>query len=203
MTIQTQIIPATPPALSVRSKRFSVLEYQRMIATGIIRSGEKLELREGWLVYKMTVNPPHAASIRRTVRVLTKLLPKGWCQQAQLPISLLDSVPEPDIAILRGVEEDYDKRHPTAADSPQVTEVADSSLDEDRVDAARMYARAKIPVYWIINIPEEQIEVYTDPTGDCDEPAYRSRRDYHRGEDVPLILDGVEVARIPVNELLP
>ena len=203
MTVLTQTPAAKIPLLALRTRRFSVVEYQQMIDTGIIRSGEKVELREGWLVYKMTVKPPHAASIRRTVRVLTKLLPSGWCQQAQLPIALPESVPEPDVAVLRGVEEDYDKRHPTPADTTQVVEVADSSVEEDRTEAAPMYARASIPVYWIINIREQQIEVYTDPTGDCDEPAYRLRRDYRRGDEVPLMLDGVEIARIPVNELLP
>ena len=82
-------------------------------------------------------------------------------------------------------------------------EVADSSLQPDRTVKGRIYARAAIPLYWIINVPDHQIEVYTDPTGPCPNPNNQQRRDYRAGDSVPLVLDGQEIGSIPVNDLLP
>ena len=196
-----------PPGFSMAPplwmRRFTVAEYLRLLDTGFFCEGEPIELWEGWLVYKMPHNPPHAASVRRTAKRVDRLLPNGWCSQAQLPILLSDSAPEPDVAVLRGEEAEFDVRLPESRDVAMLIEVSDSTLARDRTVMARMYARASIPIVWIANIPDGQVEVYTDPTGDCDEPTYRNRRDYPRGEDVPLVLDGVEVGRIPVAELLP
>ncbi len=83
-------------------------------------------------------------------------------------------------------------------------EVADSTLARDRTLKARLYARASVPVYWIVNIPDRQIEVYTDPSGpDAADPSYRQRRDFAAASAVPLVLEGRTTATIPVSELLP
>jgi Uma2 family endonuclease len=94
-------------------------------------------------------------------------------------------------------------RHPAPQDTGLVVEVSDSTLQDDRTLKARLYARSAIPVYWIINLIAGQVEVYTDPTGPDPSPAYRQRQDYSAADAVPLVLDGVEVARIPVRDLLP
>jgi Uma2 family endonuclease len=184
-------------------KRFTVQEYHRLIEAGVLREGERVELREGWLVYRMTVNPPHAVIVTLVSDRLAALLPPGWSRRVQQPITLAASEPEPDTSVVRGNTIDYLTRHPTATEAGLLVEVSDSSLDEDRTEMGRMYARANIPIYWIVNIPEQQVEVYTDPTGECNDSVYRNRRDYHRDEEVPLVLGGVEIARIPVADLLP
>ena len=84
-----------------------------------------------------------------------------------------------------------------------LVEVAESSLDHDRTVKGRAYSRVAISVYWIINLCDRQVEVYTDPTGPAPRPAYRARRDYGEADAVPLVLDGHEIARIPVRDLLP
>ena len=78
-------------------------------------------------------------------------------------------------------------------------EVTRTTAAKDR-RLARVYGPGGIPVYWIVNVPKRELEVYTDP-----DPAvgYRSRVDYRPGQDVPVIIDGQEVGRIPVAELLP
>jgi Uma2 family endonuclease len=81
-------------------------------------------------------------------------------------------------------------------------EVADSTLDMDRELKALVYARAEIQVYWIINLIDSRLEVFTDPIGGKS-PSYRKQRNYAATQAVPLALDGKEVARIPVSELLP
>jgi Uma2 family endonuclease len=193
-----QAAPAKP-----RLRRFTVDEYHRLIDAGILREGEQVELREGIVVQRMTINPPHAVVVGLTSKRIDRVLPVGWVTRVQQPVTFTRSEPQPDITVARGDERDYVGRHPTAESTGLLVEVSDSSLDEDRADTGAIYARYRIPVYWIVNINEAQVEVYTDPSGDCDEPAYRTRRDYHRDDEVPLILNGIEIARIPVRDLLP
>src|SRR5262249_30052747 len=159
--------PATLPLpYMTRLRRFTVDEYHQLIAAGIIREGEPVELREGWLVSRMTHNPAHAVTVVLTFKTVGPRLPAGYTFRVQLPITLSESEPQPDIAIARGTDRDYLVRHPLPADLPALIEVSDSSLDEDREEMGQMYARVSIPVYWVINIPDSQVEVYTDPTGD-------------------------------------
>lgn len=84
-----------------------------------------------------------------------------------------------------------------------MAEVADTSLDTDRGPKAVAYARNGLPVYWIINLVDSLIEVYTDPDAAATPPAYRARTDYRPGQDVPIVLDGTAVASVPVADLLP
>src|SRR5262249_37118945 len=182
--------------------RFSVPQYHRLIETGILTDNDRVELLEGWIVEKMPHNPPHNISITRINRRLHRVLPDEWLLQVQGAITLRDSEPEPDFAIVRGPEKVYFHRKPVARDVALLIEVADSTLLLDRHDKGRLYAQARIPEYWIINLVDGQVEVYTQPKAGRS-PVYRQRRDYGATESVPLILEGHTVAPIPVRELLP
>lgn len=83
-----------------------------------------------------------------------------------------------------------------------MVEVADSSLERNRTVKLRIYAWGRIPVYWIINLPDRQVEVYGDPTGQAKSPRYRQRRYYRNGFSVPVVVAGEELGR-PVALLLP
>ena len=190
------------PPLPVR--RFTVDEYHRMIQAGILGEDDDVELLEGWIVPKMPRNPAHDAMISIIMMdVLTPRLPAGWHCRGQSAITTTDSEPEPDIAVVRGPERDYLARHPGPADMALVVEVADSSLERDRTIKVRIYARDSVPVYWIVNLVEHQVEVYTDPTGPDPAPTYRTRRIYRPGDLVPFVVDGRELGPIPAQELLP
>jgi hypothetical protein len=84
-----------------------------------------------------------------------------------------------------------------------IIEVSDTSLRRDRTVKGALCARASIPVYWIINLQDGRIEVYTEPVGAGGDARYSRRRSYGISKSVPLILDGLEVARIPVSKILP
>jgi len=199
MNIQMQTVCEEPLSL----RRFTVAEYHRMIAAGILQEGEPYELLEGWIVRKMTRNPPHDLALVLLGDEIRRLLPAGWFPRNQSAATTEESEPEPDLAVVRGQPRDFARRHPGPTEVGLIVEVADSSLQHDRGFKGRAYARAAFPIYWIVNIPDSQIEVYTDPTGPDPEPAYRQRRDYTATEAVPLILDGVEIGQIPVRDLLP
>jgi Uma2 family endonuclease len=192
-----------PPALAPWLHRFSVDDYHRMIQTGILSEDEKVELLNGWIVQKMTRNPPHDMAVGLVHDELRAVLPAEWVLRGQCAVTTSESEPEPDVAVVRGPHRRYAANHPGPGDTGLVIEVADSSLDRDRTVKGPIYARDNVPVYWIVNIPDDLLEVYTDPSGPADEPAYRQHRDYRRTEAVPVILDGREVGTIRVRDLLP
>lgn len=182
--------------------RMSVDQYHTLARAGIL-ADEPIELLEGWLAQKMTKNPPHTTTTRYVKRALEGAMPSGWFVDAQEPITLADSEPEPDIVVVRGDFKDYQKRHPGPAEVAIVIEVSDSTLQRDRGLKKRVYARAKIAVYWLVNLIDNQIEVYTDPTGPTKIPDYREQKNYGRADSLPLILNGHEIAQFAVQDLLP
>jgi hypothetical protein len=203
MSTPTPISPLTWTIPQVPVRRLTVEEYHGMIAAGILKADERIELLEGLLVPKMTRHPPHDLTLGLLEDMLIPCLPAGWFHRGQSAITTADSEPEPDGAVCRGRRRDFDTRHPRAEDTGLAIEVADSSLEQDRTIKLRIYARSRIPIYWIVNIPERQIEVYSQPTGPTADPTYLHRQDYRPGDSVPLVLDGREVARIAVADLLP
>jgi hypothetical protein len=78
-------------------------------------------------------------------KAVIALLPGGGSVSTQFPVALEDSEPEPDLVIVRGTADDFRERHPGSDEIGLVVEVADSSLQRDRADKGRMYARARIP----------------------------------------------------------
>lgn len=183
--------------------RLSVGQYHEMIRTGILTADDPVELLAGWLVYKMPKNPPQRIATRLTQKTLESVVPTGWYVDAQEPLTLGDSEPEPDVMIVRGETRDYRDRHPGPENVALIIEVADSTLERDRGVKRMIYARAGIPMYWIINILESVVEVYDNPSGPSEEADYRNRRDYGVSDLVSLMIDGREVSRVAVRELLP
>lgn len=184
-------------------RRFSVDEYHRLTELGILTEDDNLELIEGYLVLKMARNPPHDGTVHRMLKHLNRVLPQPWEVRVQSAVSLSDSEPEPDLAVVRDDPDGYTIRHPGPADVGLVIEVSDSTLLGDRADKGRIYARAGMACYWIINLPDRHVEVYTSPSGATAAPAFGQRQDYRPGDAVPLELDGRQIGSFPVTGLLP
>ena len=181
----------------------TVEQYHAMIRGGILESGAPIELLEGWLVTKMTKNPPHSAATARTRRQLDAILPEGWSVETQEPLTTADSEPEPDVAVIRGLREDYVEAHPGPNDVGLVVEVADSSLQRHLSWKKHIYASAGISVYWIVNLIDRQVEVFTNPSGPGPRADFATSQVFRPGDEVPLRLEGKEIGRIAVAELLP
>jgi hypothetical protein len=182
--------------------RFTVDEYHRMIEVGLLLEGARIELLDGWIVDKMTTNPPHVFSLGRLYRWFNKVCPEDLIIRTQSPITLARSEPEPDLSLAVGPDSRYLKRHPGPRDLHLVIEIADSSLLDDRRIKGRLYAESRLPQYWIINLVDFRVEVYTQPRAGK-KPSYRQCQEYGRDASVPLIIDEKEIAQIPVRELLP
>ncbi len=201
MSTQTVHLPLLGTMAGFR--RFSVAEYHKLIDIGLLTENDNLELIEGYLILKMSRNPPHDSCIHLTLRMLLRCLPPDWSLRIQSALTLSDSEPEPDLAVVRGDERAYASHHPFPADVGLVIEVADSTLLGDRADKGRIYARAGLPIYWIINLIDRQVEVYSSPSSSGPSPAYAQRINYGANDQVPLVLDGTLAANIPVCDLLP
>ena len=180
--------------------RLTLEQYEAMVDSGIFTGRDKVHLINGYLVAKMTQNTPHATADDLCGDLLNRVIPPGWYVRVAKPIRLPteSSEPEPDRCVVRGGIRDYSARHPGPADVALAVEVADSSLDDDRMQAD-IYGRAGIPVYWIINLIDRQIEVYSNPG-----PAgYQSLEVYVPPHVLTVMINGVEVGEIPVAEILP
>jgi Uma2 family endonuclease len=182
-------------------RRFTVAEYHRLIDAGILDEDDRVELLEGWIVSKMAHNPPHDSMIDLVYGEVEALLPAGWYLRVQSAITTDDSEPEPDLVAVRGPRGRYAHRHPGPADVALLVEVADTSLSHDRNFKGPLYARAGIAVYWIVNLPESRVEVYTDPSGTDPDPRYRQQRHYGIEDSVPVVIDGREVGQVAVRKL--
>jgi Uma2 family endonuclease len=192
------IAPSTlrPPPAN-RLARFSVEQYHRMIASGAFTEDDRVELLAGWVVEKMAKNPTHSIVTGKLQHAIEAQLAASWHVRNQEPITLSDSEPEPDLAVVRGTHDDYAQSHPGPTDIAFVIEVADSTLRDDRWKQA-IYARAGIAVSLIINLPDQNVELHTNPsTG-----GYRSQQVHQVDDEVLLSVEKSTIA-FRLRDLLP
>jgi Uma2 family endonuclease len=194
--------PAGPIRIPWPLYRMSLEQYESLIATGFFAKHDDVHLINGYVVNRMAESPEHGAVcdvIRRTMEVIL-LAVAGWHARGQngLKIPSQVSIPRPDLAIVRGDWRDYLNRYPESRDTALVVEVSVSSLDEDRA-MADIYAAGGVPVYWIVNVDDGQVEVYSDPGPS----GYQSHEVLAPGHVLSVMVNGVEVGEIPVADILP
>lgn len=137
-------------------------EFERMVEQGLFRD-ERVELLRGSLVEMSPRGTRHAAVIQRLTTKLVPLLAGRAEVRVQSPLAVAqDSLPAPDLAVVACG--DTDLAHPTTAFL--VIEVAESSLNKDRLVKAALYAAAGVEEYWIVNLSSGIIEIHSHPTGD-------------------------------------
>ena len=159
---------------------------------------------EGNLVEKMTQNPPHSVTVGLCDDVIRAAPPAGWHTRQEKPVRIpsRDSMPEPDVwppEVTRGTGS---RGHPGPADVALVVEVADSTVEDDRA-MALTYGGGGVSIYWIVNVRDRQIEVYSGPSGPSEPLGYRHCDVLLPGDVVPLMLEGREVVVFPSADLLP
>lgn len=183
--------------------RMSVAQYHAIINSGALTENDPVELLQGWIVRKMPKKPRHSTVTRIIRRLLADFVPEGWYVDSQEPITTADSEPEPDVVVIRGTELDYLARHPQPQDVGLVVEVGDTTLAQDRTLKKRLYAAAAIPVYWLINLPDNQVEVYSQPFVGVLGADYGQRQTFGLNDQLPVVIADVEIGKIAVSELLP
>jgi Uma2 family endonuclease len=155
-----------PPSLT---RRWTRVEYERLVELGVFRPDERLELIDGALVVSEPQGSRHAATIRRVLAALRRALGDTWQIDSQLPIALdADSEPEPDVAVVQLDPAAYRDGHPSRA--VLIVEIAESSYRIDRDYKTSLYARAGVPDYWIIDLARDAVEVHRDPHPSSEAP---------------------------------
>ncbi len=189
----------------------TVEQYHQMIASGILegsqRSNSSMDCsssRTAGTGRKADECGPqardHCVSIGQTLE--NAVGPGQIFVRAQSPITLPPgNEPEPDVAIVTGVPDDYSNQHPGPTEVVAVMEVADSSLRRDRITKRQIYASEGIGTYWIVDLSTDQIEVYTQP--EIQQGQYAQRQTFAPGEVISLALPDGRVVVIPVSDVLP
>src|SRR5262245_20077077 len=178
--------------------RYTVEQFFALADAGVLSPDDRVELLEGVVVSMSPKNPGHDAAVNRTLYALVRAVGERATVRYQSSLVIRPhSVPEPDVAVVPGSISTYDTAHPTEA--LLAVEVADSSLAQDRITKAALYAAAGVPEYWIINLRDDRSEVLRRP--DPEARCYRDARLAVRGETIALA--ALPDAVVAVNDLLP
>jgi Uma2 family endonuclease len=149
-------------ATPMPTKRWTRLQYDRLIECGVFQPGDRIELIGGELIVREPQRTPHSTAIELALDALRAAFGPGWRVRVQLPVALdEESEPEPDIAVVPGSPRDYLPSHPS--NPVLILEAAESSLALDREIKGSLYAKAQIVDYWIVNLVDHVLEVYRDP----------------------------------------
>ena len=173
----------TLEAVQVEKRLLSISDYHKMIVAGILGENDRVELIYGEILKMSAVHSPHSSRVKRIANFFFRnLLPQTANISVQDPITLdlTNSEPEPDIVIAAYREDFYLEHHPTPTDIHLVIEVSHSTLKYDRLVKTSLYAKSNISLYWIVNIEEEQVEVYSKPKNG----EYSAKKVIEKGEKI-------------------
>lgn len=177
------------PEVRARFSPLSVVAYEALGEMGALE--KQTELIRGVIVRKMPKSPLHCKLLKRIFVFLLAFQRCGFSVFSERPLRLSESMPEPDVMIVRGEESEFDHRHPTSAEL--VVEVAVSSVELDRENAG-LYAEAGVAEYWIVLGTERQVEVYRQPEGG----RYQQKQRYSEAET--LVCDSVPGLQVPLAD---
>ncbi|MEM8830959.1 MAG: Uma2 family endonuclease [Cyanobacteria bacterium P01_G01_bin.19] len=163
--------------VALTRKKFTLAEYHQLVDLGFFTENDKIELIRGEIIEMAPKRTPHSVCNSTLFGELYRLLYDRANVRGQEPITLLnDSEPEPDVVIANKKEDNYLSAHPTAEDIILIIEISDSTLKYDREIKLPLYAEAGINNYWIVNLVERHLEVYTNSfSNDKGEFAYRNK----------------------------
>jgi Uma2 family endonuclease len=162
--------------------RFTVHDYHRMGEAGILHEDDRVELIEGELVEMTAIGTRHFSCVNRLTRMLVMSVGDEAIVSVQNPVRLNEyTEPQPDLTVIR--LRDYRESLPGPEDVLLLIEVSDTTLAYDRGMKLPLYARAGIREVWIVDLPGETIERYTDPS----EEGYRRADRLRHGQTLESI----------------
>ncbi|MDR3621855.1 MAG: Uma2 family endonuclease [Paludisphaera borealis] len=187
-----------------RPYRFTVTQLERMIETGVIPDSTDVELIRGRL-YRMTKNEPHSFSVEQIADLLRPLFPREGFNVREEKSMAHDrrSMPEPDVAVVRGGRGVFRPRLRSTSEAVLIVEVCHSTKRADYHDKLSLYAEAGAPAYWIVDLEARAIIVHTEPTSHGPRGVFERVEAFADDASVPVVLDGRELGRIAVKDVLP
>ncbi len=186
-----------------RPYRISSDQFERMIETGLIPDGDDLELVRGRL-YRRVKKEPHNFVVGQVAESLRRILPDGFNVREEKSLRHDPrTLPEPDVVVARGRAGEYRPQPPSTSEVPMIVEVCHNSRKADYHDKLRIYATAGVPLYWIVDLHERKIDVYSEPRSSASPASYARLASFSEDSSTPVALDGREIGRIVVKDLLP
>ncbi|MBD2040813.1 Uma2 family endonuclease [Microcoleus sp. FACHB-672] len=178
-------------------RQFTVEEYHRMAEAGILTEDERVELIDGMIVHILPISPRHAACVKRFIRLFSQRLGDNSIVSVHNPVELSNqSEPQPDIALLQPRSDFYEAGHPQPKDIFLIVEVADTTVESDRQVKIPLYAGSGISEVWLVDINEQLIEIYRQPTA----AGYQDIQKCRRGQRIaPQAFPEIQLA---VDEVL-
>lgn len=206
MATASETAPALAPALGVLPYDLTADHFARMIELGLVPGDRRVFLRNGRLYEKMAKRKAHGSVGAGVIMTVARRLPAGWSLWAESTIVLnAENAPLPDFVVVRSgdlVGRGAPERYPGPEDVGLLIEVSVTSLHDDLTTALEQYARARVPAYWVVDVPGRRILAHDEPRVVDGRGEYGRVEVYRAGQNLPLLLDGHEVARIPFDELL-
>lgn len=176
---------------------FSVEDWRKMGDAGIFAPDARLELIEGEVLNMPPIGSLHSSQLKRLTHWFRLKTAEDVIISVQDPLRLGDfSEPQPDLMLLRPREDFYADEHPKPEDVLLLIEVADSTLARDREIKMPLYARYGVAEYWLLNLQDACIEVYSNPTA----KGYSDRHMAYKGEELSLKL--LPDLRVAVADIL-
>ncbi|NES00728.1 MAG: Uma2 family endonuclease [Symploca sp. SIO1B1] len=169
--------------------KWSVEDYHQMINAGILNE-RRVELLAGEIIEMSPETPIHYNTAKRGSKYLEELLVGKAEVRFNGLITLLNSEPEPDIAIVRLPESRYDARHPRAKDIFWLIEVANTSQKKDLGLKKELYAIAQIQEYWVWDLIARNMTVFRGPS----KSSYLVQQEITQGEITPLAFPDIKVS---------
>lgn len=176
--------------------RFDVDYYYKLMEAGLLPEDNSTEIIDGELIEKMPIGKLHAGIVGKLTMLLAAQVAGKAIVWVQNPVRLnRRSEPQPDVALLKLRADFYTENHPTPTDVLLLIEVSDTTLDYDRETKIPLYAAAEIAEVWLVNLTENQIEIYTEPQNGV----YQNNAIIKRGETITsatisdLIVDASEI----------
>src|SRR5437016_10007262 len=150
--------------VEVTKKLFTVDEYYRLAAAGILGPEDRVELIDGEIIQMSPIGDRHAGNVNRGTRLFVAAFAARAVVSVQNPLQLDNyTEPEPDIVVLRPRADDYMSKKARAEDALLVLEVCDTTLRYDRNIKLPRYAAAGIPEVWIEDLAGDELLVYREP----------------------------------------
>ncbi len=184
-------------SVDLMRRLFTVEEYHKMAQAGILTEDERVELIEGEILEMSPIGRRHAAHVKRLNKLFNQRLGDRVLVGVQDPVILSDLCePEPDLSLLQPRPDFYEAGHPQPQDVFLLVEVADSTVETDQYVKVPTYAKSDIVEVWLVNITQQCLEVYRQPSRD----GYQNEQKYQRGQTVSM--QAFPDVTITVNEVL-
>ena len=174
--------------MSVIIYKWSIDEWHELVNSGVLE-GKPVELLEGDIVEMSPEGIEHSYTNDSVVKYLRSILANLADVKESHPITLDNSEPEPDIAIVQLPETRYRTHHPYPQDIYWLIEVSDRTLKKDLEQKIITYARNSIPEYWVIDLKHKKLIVHTYPQNN----SYTKTTEYLSGVVTSQAFPNIEI----------